>query len=493
MYRAIFACNSRAGPGSQCVRALSFFVLALISQTCFCIELVSTNALGQQGMDTGYPRPSAISNDGETILFYSSDVSLVLPTPVRANYYVKNMRTGSIVEVIKRADGAPLQFGAGGDYFAFMDEPPTRVVFKTAERNLVPNTSSSDGRYRIFTTAIGSYQYFPARGLANDPNYFDFQDFTLNSQLDRLYVRTDQVLEISPSLPTPPIVHSVRLDGQPSQFAQGIEARHWPTVSVSGNGRILTWWGSYFDIDPNIPPAMGAQIFIRDTQLGTTRQVRADNGQNLQGTEFPHVSDDGSFVIFTAASYVTGPCYDYSIYGIDTRTRALECISVNDAGQAADQLSEHSSISADGNRVVFSSYARNLGPFLPSALLELGVYVRDRRLKRTVRVDINALGIPSNGRGWNGDPFNVPTPREAYPRISKNGRWVVFTSDASNLIPNDVNGHGMDVYRVDLNRFLPDPSLGAAPLVPVPSLSMLASLVLILGMLGFGVWIGRKS
>ena len=489
MYRAIFACSLRARPGSQCVRMLSFFVLALISQTCFCIELVSTNALGQQGSGFTNPRPSAISNDGNTVLFYSGDRTLVPPTvPVVAfqnNYYVKNMLTGGIVEVIKRPDGAPLQSGAGGDYFAFMDEPPTRVVFKTAERNLVPNTSSSDGRYRIFTTAIGSYQYLPARGLANDPDFFDFQDFTLNSQLDRLYVRTDQVLEISPSQPTPPIVHSVRLDGQPSQFAQGIEARHWPTLSVSGDGRILTWWGSYFDIDPNTPIATSAQIFIRDTQTGVTRQVRGENGQNLPFSEFPHVSDDGSFVAFGANANFAAPCLGDGIYGIDTRTWRRECISVNNAGEPADEVSYQLAVSADGNRIVFGSAARNLGPNFPNQpFFEFGIFVRDRRLQRTVRIDINALGIPANG--GSPDPFALGNTR--FPQISKNGRWVVFASDASNLVPNDTNGHDEDIYRVDLNRFLPDPSLGAAPLIPVPALSMLASLVLILAMLGFGVW-----
>ena len=246
-----------------------------------------------------------------------------------------------------------------------------------------------------------------------------------------------------------------------------------------------------FDLDPvgNAGLVTG-QVFIRDTQLGVTRQVRADDGQNLNFAIMPRVSDDGSFVVFNADSYFVGAggCNDYSIYGIDTRTWQRECISVNDSGQSANANSWRLDVSGDGSRVVFENRGRNLGPVDPSPLAQYGVYVRDRRLKRTVRVDVNALGIPGNVR-----PFSIlfppPATRSRYPRISKNGRWVVFTSDASNLVPNDTNGHQNDVFRVDLNQFFPE---GAATLAPVPALSIWSSLLMVFGLLGMG-WLFRRN
>ncbi len=462
-----------------------FSSIGLSSAPVRAIELVSTNALGQQGSGFNYPRPSAISNDGNTVLFYSVDQGLVQPSPGRANHYVKNMAIGAVIAVIKRPDGMPLQFGAGGFYKAYMDEPPTRVVFTTAEPNLVPGTSIAADR--IFTTSIGSYRYVPARGNAASNTGSFYSDFTVNSQLDRIYLQSYQLLEISATQATPAIIHSVRPDQQPSLFVTNVDNLDWPSVSSSGDGRILAWWNTNFDIDPKGNEGLETgQIFIRDTQLGTTRQVRADNGQNLHYTEQPSVSDDGSFVTFaTPDSYFTAPCNGDGIYGIDTRTWNRECISVNTAGEPANAPSYQSDVSADGNRVVFSSLAQNLGPnFSGLIYLEFGVFVRDRRLGRTVRIDINAQGVPANGRFQ--DPFEVT--RNRFPHISKNGRWVVFASDASNLVPNDTNGHDEDIFRVDLNRFLPDPSLGAVPLVPVPGLSLLASFALILAMMGFGVW-----
>ena len=115
-------------------QGLLYLALTLASQVCFAIELVSTNSFGVQGLATHEPRASAISNDGNAVLFYSSDPTLVPPpVPVNAfhnNYYVKNMLTGLVLEIMKRADGVPLQIGAGDYNFAHMDEPPTRVVFE---------------------------------------------------------------------------------------------------------------------------------------------------------------------------------------------------------------------------------------------------------------------------------------------------------------------------------------------------------------------------
>ena len=492
MSHAIFACKYGGWRTQRFVSSILTSVLVLVaSPLCFAIDLVSTNALGQQALNTGNPSSIAISNDGNTVLFLGEDTTLVPGT--RGNFYVKRMSTGNIVPVLKRPDGLPITRGFTS-LFAYMNEPPTRVVFGTIEGDLGPGIGGPG--FKILRTEIGSYQYLPIRGIPGGPA-MQFNGFAANSRLDRIYLQTlgplpvpsnalYQLAEVSATLPTPPIIHTLRPDGTPSQTGVGGEPEREPNMSASGDGRILAWWDTNFDVDPKGNEGLvTGQIFIRDTQLGVTRQVRADNGDNLHFTELPSVSDDGSFVTFWTDSYFTGPCNGDGIYGIDTRTWQRECISVNTAGEPANSGSYQSDVSADGNRVVFSSLAQNLGPNFPGLIyLEFGVFVRDRRLGRTVRVDINAQGIPANGRFQ--DPFEVTTNRD--PRISKNGRWVIFTSDASNLVPNDTNGHEEDIFRVDLNRFLPDPSLGAAPLVPVPALSMLASLVLILAMLGFGVW-----
>ena len=56
------------------------------------------------------------------------------------------------------------------------------------------------------------------------------------------------------------------------------------------------------------------------------------------------------------------------------------------------------------------------------------VFVHDRRDGTTTRVSVSS----------NGDQSEAPS---LQPAISGNGRYVAFTSWASNLVPDDTNGH----------------------------------------------------
>src|SRR5262249_5447480 len=55
------------------------------------------------------------------------------------------------------------------------------------------------------------------------------------------------------------------------------------------------------------------------------------------------------------------------------------------------------------------------------------VFVRDRVAGTTERVSVSSAGVEGNGPSDNGMS------------ISADGRFVAFASDASNLVPNDVN------------------------------------------------------
>ena len=84
-------------------------------------------------------------------------------------------------------------------------------------------------------------------------------------------------------------------------------------------------------------------------------------------------------------------------------------------------------ISDDGRFVVFSSLANDLTPGGNSQPV-LNVYLRDSSLNTTLLVSANASG---NG-GGNG--------HSTAGQASADGRYVVFQSDASDLVPGDTNG-----------------------------------------------------
>ncbi|MGA2786043.1 MAG: hypothetical protein ABSF60_00805 [Verrucomicrobiota bacterium] len=91
-------------------------------------------------------------------------------------------------------------------------------------------------------------------------------------------------------------------------------------------------------------------------------------------------------------------------------------------------------ISDDGRYVVFSSLANDLAPG-GSSQQALNVYLRDRSYNTTVLVSANTNGVGGNGHSTAG-------------QASAYGRYVVFQSDASDLVPGDTNG-ASDIFLRD--------------------------------------------
>ncbi len=107
-------------------------------------------------------------------------------------------------------------------------------------------------------------------------------------------------------------------------------------------------------------------------------------------------------------------------------------ISANLAGVPANGASSEPAVSADGRYVVFTSTATDLVA-QPGTPGRRQVYVRDTVAGTTVRLE-GDLGEPD------ADSYE--------PDISADGRTIVFTSDATNLVPSDPNGFS-DVFIVD--------------------------------------------
>ncbi|WP_338700882.1 hypothetical protein V2W30_28185 [Streptomyces sp. Q6] len=110
-----------------------------------------------------------------------------------------------------------------------------------------------------------------------------------------------------------------------------------------------------------------------------------------------------------------------------------ERISVSAAGEQGDADSGGPLLSSTGRYAVFSSYAANL---VPGDTFDTNdVFVRDLKRGALERVSVASDGTPANGQS------------EAA-GISADGRYVVFRSTATNLVPQDPRGPlwAYDVY-----------------------------------------------
>src|SRR5262249_24585115 len=106
--------------------------------------------------------------------------------------------------------------------------------------------------------------------------------------------------------------------------------------------------------------------------------------------------------------------------GLSATTR----VDVDALGRAGDAWSLHPWISADGRFVSFHSDASDL--VVGEVSLWRNVFVRDLVAGTTTRVSVDSAGNAGNG----------PSQKSA---LSGDGRFVVFTSRASNLVASDLN------------------------------------------------------
>ena len=108
-------------------------------------------------------------------------------------------------------------------------------------------------------------------------------------------------------------------------------------------------------------------------------------------------------------------------------------ISVSPAGEPGNADSRNPSLSSDGRFVAFESQASNLDPGDTNGNSD--IFIFDRQAVQAGRITITSQGVQANADSTD-------------PDISGNGRFIAFQSDASNLVPEDTN-HMRDIFTFD--------------------------------------------
>ena len=226
-------------------------------------------------------------------------------------------------------------------------------------------------------------------------------------------------------------------------------------ADISDDGRFVVFESRATNLVPGHDAnAGGSDVYLFDAHDGSLRRVsQTDAGeQSATGqSSTPALSGTGRFVAFSSTAPLDGPARARTeapirdVFRRDLTTGALTRISATQSGGVPNGPSYHPAISGDGRQVVFVSTATNLQGAVGSARPEqLYFYEAD-----TGRLRL--LSRSAAGRAGDGD--------SRFPAISGDGRYVVFSSAASNLRcaagcqdgraeTSDVNLVS-DVYRVD--------------------------------------------
>ncbi len=223
--------------------------------------------------------------------------------------------------------------------------------------------------------------------------------------------------------------------------------------SISADGRYVAFYTLATNLD--VADTNGTyDVYVRDRQLGTTERVSVSSS-GTQGDAYSvggALSTDGRYVCFDsiATNLVAGDTNGSSdVFIRDRLLGTTELVSVDSSGVEGNGFSARGAITADGRYVVFASEATNLVAGDTNAASD--TFVHDRQTGTTERVSVDSSGTEAIG-----GTANVWTPS-----ITDDGRYVTFTTDATNLVPGDTNG----VHDV----FIRDRQLGTTERVSVDS------------------------
>jgi Tol biopolymer transport system component len=183
-------------------------------------------------------------------------------------------------------------------------------------------------------------------------------------------------------------------------------------------------------------------VFVRGLLANAnagTRRVSVDSAgaQANGGSGAASISADGRFVAFVslASNLVPGDTNGVGdIFVHDLTTRQTSRVSVGRRGAQGNGPSSQPAISGDGRYVAFVSAASTLVRGDTNNAED--AFVHDRATGRTTRVSVADDGTQANGNS-------------SRPSISEDGGWVAFQSNATNLVPGDTNGES-DVFVYDV-------------------------------------------
>ncbi len=188
-------------------------------------------------------------------------------------------------------------------------------------------------------------------------------------------------------------------------------------------------------------------VFFRTSEAATAQQLSERASEQTGGGEaddisfLPSISADGRYVAFTSAAknLPSSPGDATGLSDVFVRDRALvttEKVSVTPAGGEANGQSWDAFISPDGRYVAFRSDATDLLGIGGDGNSADDIFVRDRCVSNgapiggcvptTERVSVAANGAEADGHSGG-------------PSVSADGRYVAFSSEATNLVSGDTN------------------------------------------------------
>ena len=375
--------------------------------------------------------------------------------------YVKDRQTGTIDRISKGPGGVLATGGhSGWDGFGFdthglaISDDGSRVAFLSSATNLVANDLNSRRDAFLWERASNTVTLLSKSAggvqgdgdcthiaISGDGSVVAFSSFATNLVASD----TNSTIDLFGYVVGAGTIERVSLTDADTEMPMAPSAdRGALEPSLSRDGRYVAFTAE---------PALGitdcagqaAETWVRDRVAQTTVQASrftGEPGTSCGGTANPRISADGRYVVWYSSARMALP--DVAGGTLDVFLRDMQLGITEHISQSTEGLVGHIGcgwpwVSEDGRFVSFNCN----GIFGPDDLLNGNdAYVRDRTLRQTLRFSVSSAQAHPNSVS-------------ELASISPSGKWLLFESQATNLVPGDASGH-RDVLLAP-NPFLFDP------------------------------------
>jgi len=413
---------------------------------------VVDSAAGTAG-DGGAYDP-VIDAAGATVAFRSYASNLNGPggdTNAKADVYARGLNVAQPV-LVSRAAGAGGAIGDGNSGEPSISSDGNVVAFSSEAKNF--NDGDNDAQVDVHVRNIGAAtttlvsradgagakgngdSYAPA--IAGDGSAVAFISRSTNFGADP--GKNDEGQNSLGYVRTLGAAHTTiitRASGADGAIDQG----YYNVVAIDQHATNATFTSAAAHLDPLADGAF-SELFQRhlagalETRLVSRPADASSRPAEIGDVDRSHrsVSADGRYVVFAAVASF-GPTGVKEVWLRDVLLGTTRLVSRADGADGApgDRESSDAAISADGTKVAFESYARNL-PGGPGDA-ERQIYVRDLVANTTVLASTGPAGPGTYGAGQ--------------PTLNQDGTKVAFESYSPNLVAGDANGT-TDVFVRDL-------------------------------------------
>lgn len=365
---------------------------------------------------------SSVSSDGQVVAFASQATNLVpSDTNGRTDIFARDLQTGVTERVSISSATAQANQGSsdptisGDGRFVAFESFATNIVFGTTTlQGVFVHDRQNHVTQRVSFSPTGAQITGHDPAISGDGRFVAFSADTAFG-VPELLVR-DRLL--SQTRLVPYFLEQGNVD-----------------PAISADGRFIAF-AHLSGGDPLFPDR--SDVILFDSQTNDFESISIPiAGVSGGGGAVPAVSDNGRFVAFqsSADDLVIGDRNTRSdVFVRDRQTRVTERVSVSsDESEANGFGSSFPDISADGRFVAFYSEATNLVPSDTNSRPD--IFVRDRQAGTTERISISSAEAQANGASLSNS-------------ISGNGRFVAFSSVASNLVSGDTNSR-IDIFLRD--------------------------------------------